>query len=197
MHIRRKRIFLGVATVITIGLGVYAWQTMRQPVALPQDFLRARREAGAISAQVVAITGDVHTIVGEINATERAGAHDEARARIADARAKNETARQLTLELTNRLRVLAESFGEIPSPQSQRLALQAVSAELAVAGEYLMYTSNLNAFFDALAVTAGNSTTDQARLVQEALDAVNGSAARINELNAAALAALARFDASL
>ncbi|MDO8469702.1 MAG: hypothetical protein Q7S84_01620 [bacterium] len=198
MKIRAKRIMLGVVTVVTLSAGVYVWRAAREPVVLPGRFSAARTDAAAASEEVVRLADEVRRLVGEINATERVGEHATALLRIVEARERNEAARQAAVTLTNRLASLAESLGDIVSSQSQRLAFEAVAAQLAVADEYLTYTANLGIFFDIVSsATADETGKDRSDSLKAAVDEVNRSATRINELNGAAGQALVALDKSL
>lgn len=195
MHIRTKRIMLGIGTLAAISAGYYVWSLASQPVVLPERFGVARSDAAAASEEVVRLADEVRRLVGEVNAAEKVGEHETALARVAEAKEKNEAARQAALTLTNRLQALTESLGEILSTKSQGLAFEAIAAQLAVADEYLTYTGALNTFFDAISSDGAGEARRAA--IQSALDAVNQSATRIGELNTAALSALSALENSL
>lgn len=185
MSVRTKRIILSVATALALVAGWFLIRGVAAPTPPPPVFVSGRSEAAALAARIVVLTDEVHGIIGLINAAERAGEHEKTRALIEEAEAKNNEAHGEAVALTEKLRVVAESLGSLVSPTQQRLALEAVSQQLSLAREYLSYTGTLARFIEVLKGSVGASTPPEE--LTKALEEVNASAARINEVNRAVL----------
>lgn len=195
MSVRTKRIILSVATALALVAGWLLIRGAARPTTPPPAFLSGRSEAAVLAARIVSLTDEVHRIIGLIGAAERAGEHEKTRALIEEAEAKNKEAYEEAVALAETLRVVAESLGSLASPTQQRLALEAVSRQLALAGEYVSYTTLFASFMETLKGTVGSSPSPEA--LTKALEEVNASASRINEANRAALEKNEELDRAL
>jgi hypothetical protein len=195
MSVRTKRIILGAATVLALVAGWFLFREVARPTPPPPAFTSGRSEAAALASRIVSLTDEVHRIVGLVNIAERAGEHDKTRALIEEAEKKNDEAHGAAVALAEKLRVVAELLGALSSPAQQRLALEAVSRQLALAGEYLSYTETFAHFIEILKGTVGSSVSPEP--LTKALEEVNASASRINEANRAALEKNEELDRAL
>jgi hypothetical protein len=194
----KKRITLSVVAILALGVGGYvAWSSNRPPTQLPQDFVTARQHVGEMSQKIVEITAEVGDKVKLINRAEVNGDHEGELLLLRQARDSNAEAYQQAVALAEYLQTFASSLSKISSADSQQLAYQAVSMELSLVSEYIVYTADLNTFFDNLGKEASTGSDIDRKAVQDSLTAVNQKAADINTINQSFISKMREFDQSL
>ena len=192
-----KRIVLSIVTVIVLGVGAYVAWSAHKPVELPQSFLDARQNVGAVSQKIVDITTSVGEKIKALNSAEASGDHATSSILLQQARDLNAEAYQQAVLLAGFLQKWAASLQDIPSQDSQRIAYEAVSFQLSLVSEYIVYTADLNAFFDAIGNAAATNSAANQKAVQDSLAAVNQKGFDINTINQSFVSKMKEFDQSL
>lgn len=175
--------------VYLVGAGIAASR-------LPEDFVRARRSAGVVSQQIVDLSALTGAKLTEVNLSDLGGETARALALLADARASNAAAYGKAFELTQHLQALAQSLKGVSSVKKQRDGAEAISIELSLVSEFIVYTQKVDAFLDALERTLRFDTEEHRAAAAAALVEVNGKISSINALNASFRRAIGAFDIS-
>lgn len=202
MDIKKKKIWLSVIFIIILlfvvaGVVFFRGKRNDRTIVVPRSFLDARFDSALVSKRIVELTRLTNEDIKAINVSDLNGNANEARELIKKARVNNTEAYQRAFELSQHLRKLAESLGELSSNKSQRLAYEAVAIQLSLVSEFINYTQNLNRFFDNLDRAISTNTNGARADVYSALRDVNTSTDAINKLNNDFLAKMKKFDGSL
>lgn len=193
---KRTKIII-TAAVLTLAIGGIIVLAATNRSALPQSFLVARKNASDVSQHIVDLTTQIGEKVAAANTADLAGDTTRAEALVDEARAANAEAYKNAGELSSHLKDLANSLVALNSASRQRVAYEAVATELSLVSEFIVYTQNLNDFFDKLSLaieTGGRSSKNDAAA---ALTVVNEGAKKINALNADFQTRMKTFDSSL
>jgi hypothetical protein len=178
----------GGLLVYLIGAGVAASR-------LPEEFVRARQGAAAVSQHIVDLTALTGKKLSEVNLSDLQGETAQALVLLTDARASNASAYGKAFELTQHLQALAQSIQGISSATKQREGSEAVAIELSLVSEFIIYTQKVDTFLNALERAIRSNVETNRVAAAAALDEVNAKVASINTLNKAFRAAIGIFDA--
>ncbi len=192
---RTKIIITALVLVLAIG-GLIVYAATNRP-AMPQSFLIARKNASEVSQHIVDLTTQTGEKVSEANAADLAGNTSRAEALIEEARAANAEAYKNAGELSSHLKDLANSLVSLGSPSRQSVAYEAVATDLSLVSEFIVYTQNLNDFFDKITRAIETGSRADKNSAAAALTVVNEGAKRINALNAEFQTRMKTFDSSL
>ncbi|MFH0806336.1 MAG: hypothetical protein V1885_01270 [Candidatus Brennerbacteria bacterium] len=163
---------------------------------LPQEFVRARQGAAAVSQHIVDLATLTSEKMTEVNLSDLGGDAPRALTLMSDARASNAAAYGKAFELTQHLQALAKSLPGISSVTKQREGSEAVAIELSLVSEFIVYTQKVDAFLDALERAIRFNIEANRAAAAAALDEVNTKVVSINTLNKAFREAIGIFDAS-
>ncbi len=195
----RKHLWWGVgaAGVLLAAGAVVLVVRSAGPVVLPPEFLAARRSAALTSAQIVSLTNQTDDTIKQVNFSDLGGDSTQALALIENARSANREAYSKAFELTGYLQTLAGSLQAIPPGSGQGVAYEAVSVELSLVSEFILYTQQLNGFLDALGKAITSGTPADRSAAQAALAGVNTEVTKIDTINQQFLSKMQEFDQSL
>ena len=193
---KRTKIII-TAVVIVLAMGAIVAIAARGRGELPQSFLIARKNASLVSQHIVDLMTQTGEKIAAANAADLAGDPSRAEALINDARASNDEAYRNAGELSAHLKDLATSVVSLSSRSRQSVAYEAVATELALVSEFIVYTQNLNDFFDKLSLAIETGRRSNKNDAAAALTVVNEGAKKINALNADFQARIKAFDSSL
>ncbi len=193
---KRTKIII-TAVVLVLAIGGFIALAASNRTALPQSFLIARKNASLTSQHIVDLTTQIGEKVTAANAADLSGDTLSAEALIDDARAANAEAYKNAGELSSHLKDLANSLTSLGSPSRQSVAYEAVATDLSLVSEFIVYTQNLNDFFDKLSLAIETRTRAHKNDAAAALTVVNEGAKKINALNADFQTRMRTFDTSL
>ncbi|MDP3974754.1 MAG: hypothetical protein Q8P88_00480 [Candidatus Jorgensenbacteria bacterium] len=185
------------AALLIIGGGLLAYFISASVVAfrLPEEFVRARQSAAAVSQHIVDLTALTGKKLTEVNLSDLEGETARALALLGDARQANEAAYGKAFELTERLQELARSLAEVSSVTKQREGSEAIAIELSLVSEFIIYTQKVDTFLDLLERAVRTNLASDRAATAAALDEVNEKVVSINALNRAFREAIGEFDA--
>ncbi len=150
---------------------------------LPQKFVNARGAAALISSDIVRLTSETNNAIHAVDTLDFSKEKDRALGLINQAKETNKEAYGKAFTLSQELQKLAESLENIQSPESRRIAYEAVATELSLVSEFITYTQNLQTFLDAVGALVITNTDGNKTAVNQSLLAVNEKTRLINELN--------------
>ncbi|MEK7479032.1 MAG: hypothetical protein AAB634_00645 [Patescibacteria group bacterium] len=191
-------ITLATCFAVLLILLSYIFSQRKFTAELPQEFLDARKDASAVSKEIVALTSSVNEAVRALNLLDVAEQKPKALQVVNQAKTDTKSASSRAFELSRHLERMTKSLASLSSGSAQRLAYTAIATELSLVSEFLTYTENLNAFLASVERSfAARSTKEEQEAISKALDEVNKSAKTINRLNDDFLSKMKRFDTSL
>ncbi len=185
-----------VAVVILIVLGILYATSLWASRGIPQRFVDARKNAALVSSDIVRLANETNDKIAQINVLEIKGKKSDALALIQDARTSNGAAYTKAFELSQNLKTLAESLGDIHSPGEQRIAYEAIAIELSLVSEFISYTQALNTFLGNLTTLILDNTIQNQNIVRTDISAVNEKTSSINNLNSQFTEKMKTFDSS-
>lgn len=191
-----KTLFKAALLLAVAGVLAYLIGAATVASRLPQEFARARQSVSAVSRQIVDLTALTSDRLAKVNLSDLNGETANARALIADARASNAAAYSKAFELTQHLQALAQSLPKVSSMKKQRDAAEAISIELSLVSEFILYTQKVDAFLDALDEAVRTNTDGARAAAADALRGVNEKVIAINALNDSFRRAIGIFDAA-
>lgn len=193
-----QKLRIGVVVLCILGIVTYVVvSSAQQKEDLPRAFLDSRVEAAQISQHIVELTRNSASLIEQVSLSGLGADADEATGLINQARENNRKAHESAFELSQTLKLLAESLTLFSSRKTQRLAYEAVAVELSLVAEFIDYTQRLNTFLDALSKAVVTNRTDDRKAAEYLLGPVNESARNINELNGNFLEKVKELDNSL
>lgn len=187
---------IGVA-ILLVALGVYAGVRASRSGSVSQEFLSARKDAASVSTQIVELTRQTGEKIRAVNYTDLSGNTDQAIAFIGEAKALNQSAYTQTFELTRHLQRLAGSLSSMGASELRGKAYDAISVELALVSEFILYTQKLNIFLESLSRAIATGLSADRSITDEALKVANEQGNRINAINEEFLKKMEVFDSSL
>lgn len=185
------------ASLLLAGGGLLAYLVGAGVAAsrLPDEFVRARQSAAAISQQIVDLSALTGEKLSEVNLSDLRGETARALALISDARAANDSAYRKAFELTQRLQELAQSLKGVASVTKQREGSEAIAIELSLVSEFIIYTQKVEDFLQILERVVQTNMERDRVAAAAALDEVNEKVVSINQLNLSFRKAIGVFEA--
>lgn len=187
-------IFFGI---FILAVGVYFAVRATRSGGVSTEFLEARKEAAGVSARIVDLTNYTSDKIRAVNYSEFAGDAERALTFIREANASNQEAYAQVFELTKHLQRLAESLSSMGASELRGKAYDAISTELSLVSEFILYTQKLNTFLEKLGKTIATGSAADRAVADMALQAANEQAARINTINQEFNAKIQAFDQAL
>lgn len=191
---KMKMAIMAGALVVVLG-GVCAL-AVRGSGSTSQPFLIARKNAAEVSQHIVNLTVQTGEKLAAANAADISGGAARAEALIEEARAANGEAYHDAGVLASYLKDLASSLASLNSPARQAVAYEAVAIDLSLVSEFIVYTQNLNDFFDKISRAIETGRRADKNDAAAALAVVNEGAKKINALNADFQTRMRAFDAA-
>lgn len=192
----KQWIGIGIAICI-IALGVYAGVRASRTGSVSQDFLDARKDAAAVGTQIVDLTRQTGEKIRAVNYSDLSGNADQAVAFIGEAKALNQSAYTQAFELTRHLQRLASSLSTMGGSELRGKAYDAISVELALVSEFILYTQKLNVFLEHLSRAIATGYPADRAATDAALKDANEQGNKINAINEEFLTKMKAFDSSL
>lgn len=194
---RRYKFILGAAG-LTLGIfAVYIVTTVGERTHIPDEFIITKQETAKVGQKIVDLTKETNEKIRAVNISDFGGDPDSALSFIKEARDKNGEAYDQAVLLARYLQNLAASLYKIKSIESQRLAYEAVAVELALVGEFIIYTQKLDKFLDNLSRAVITDSTRARKIVADSLNEVNVGVISINKLNEEFNSKMTIFEMSL
>jgi len=181
---RKTFLTIGGSVVILLFLVYGIFRASSQSFKLPDSFITARDEASRISQEIVDLTNQTNEIIKEANVSDLAGDRkNETVFLINKARQINNKAYDKAFELSLAVQKMAEVLSEIKNRQVQQIAYEAISLELALISDFIVYTQRLNQFFDFLTNAVLTNKKADRQATASALEEVNEKIRSVNNLN--------------
>ena len=177
-----------------IALAVSLSETKK--VVVSEEFRVARYNAGIMSRQVAELSSTDRGKIKQANDAENAKNSVLAESLLNAAQFANNEAARNAAELSRHLQVLISSVDGMPAGSSQRYAYAAMTAEISLVSEFIVYTKNLNEAIEAIAGGIEIGRHDQ-KMIDVALEKANTNVKRINELNQEFQTKISKFDMSV
>lgn len=165
-------------------------------VVVSDEFRVARYNAGITSRQVAELSHVAREKMKQANEAENAKDSARAESLLNEAQLANNEAARNAAELSRHLQVLIGDINGMPAGKSQRYAYGAMTAEISLVSEYIVYTKNLNEAIVAIARGIEMGKQDK-KLIDAAVAKANENVRRINELNDEFQSKIAQFDISV
>lgn len=175
--------FAGGAFIAFLALFFVAPLFVSPKTSLPRQFINARGAAAIVSNDIVRLTSETNNAIHAVDTLDFSKEKEKALGLIDQAKETNKEAYGKAFALSQELRKLAESLEGIQSPESRRIAYEAVATELSLVSELIAYTQNLQTFLDAVEALVMANTDSNKTAVSRSLFAVNEKTRIINELN--------------
>jgi len=194
-RIELKRALFATAILFGLfGVGYLLVFSANGSVEVPELFRITRERAAGISRDIVVRTTNT---VEKIGAMQNVG---EDRTRgvvlVREARRSNAGAYGSAFDLSEQLKVLAQTIAGISSARSQRIASEAIATELALVSEFIGYTQDVEILLNRLQAHFA-SGADDVYAQDPLLQKINARVRRINDLNKEFEIQMRAFDRSL
>ncbi len=194
---RRIRPTAGALFLVVVVFAIVYFVSSSSSVDVSDRFTDARKKAAIVSGDIVRLTNETNDKITQINVLDVKGNTEEALALIQSAKSSNSAAYVKAFELSQNLKSLTESLGDIRSSNNQRVAYEAIAIELSLVSEFISYTQALNVFLDNLSQLIVANTTQNQNMVRSSISSVNEKTFSINNLNRQFLDKMRVFDESL
>lgn len=196
----KKGLVVGVAAaaVILVVGGIILAVSLgdSRKVVVSDEFRVARNNAGMLSRQVTELSNTARGKIEQANDAEKKNNSALAESLLNEAQFANNEAARNAAELSQQLQVLISSVETMPGGSSQRYAYGAMTAEISLVSEFIVYTKNLNEAIESIARGIELGKKDQ-KTIDVALERANKNVKRINELNQEFQQKIAKFDISI
>lgn len=194
---KRIRPTAGALFLVVVVFAIVYFVSSSSSVDVSDRFTDARKKAAIVSGDIVRLTNETNDKITQINVLDVKGNTEEALALIQSAKSSNSAAYVKAFELSQNLKSLTESLGDIRSSNNQRVAYEAIAIELSLVSEFISYTQALNVFLDNLSQLIVANTTQNQNMVRSSISSVNEKTFSINNLNRQFLDKMRVFDESL
>lgn len=199
--IRNKRgmvvvVAISAVVLVVAGIALSASFNEEKKVVVSDEFRVARYNAGITSRQVAELSHIAREKMKQANEAEHAKDNARAELLLNEAQIANNEAARNAAELSRHLQVLIGYINGMPGGKSQRYAYGAMTAEISLVSEYIVYTKNLNEAIVSIARGIEMGKQDQ-KLIEAAVARANANVKRINELNDEFQSKITEFDLSI
>ena len=199
-HLKTKRgmvtgIAVGAVLLVVGGIALSATFDDKQKVVVSDDFKVARYNAGIKSRQVAELSEVVRVKIREANEAEQSKDNTRAEILLNEAQLANSEAARNAAELSQHLQVLIGFINGMPAGKSQRYAYAAMTAEISLVSEYIVYTKNVTELIESVAAGVEIGKHDK-KTVEIVLQKANDNVKRINNLNQEFQEKIGDFDTS-
>lgn len=167
------------------------WGTLTPP---PTEFLTAYRDGADISQKIVSLTAETSQKIKEINSLDLNGDINNALVLIEKTANKNQETYQEAVKLSDEMRRMAEALDKISLPESQQLAVKAISAELSLISNFIGYTQTMNQFLNNLYKAIATNKNEFRQAAENNLSELNVKTYTINNLNQQFLEVMSKFE---
>lgn len=161
---------------------------------VPDEFLQARQEASLIAHDIVGMSKESASHIGDISALNNDKKYADALALVTQEIERNRQIRDKAISLSGHLQIMTLGVSSIEPKTSAEAALEAVSTEVTLIGHLLTYNDYLN---QLLGIIKGRivgdpdaTTADVSELVKK----INDESIVVNVLNERFNEQMAKFD---
>lgn len=173
---------LAVVIAFFLLLAYFGWQYFSNSF-LPDEFQDARQVSAEISSQIVELTSTTNNKIKDINYSDWNGDYAKALELVRQAKEDNKNAFNQAVELSNKLKVMAEAIPEIRSAEKRQIAQEAVAIELSIITHFINYNKSIEDLLVVLENRFLTSTEKYERDIDIKLYEINTLAAGINNMN--------------
>lgn len=188
---KNAKIYAAFGMVLVGGYAIY--RIVAFASGTPKDFEDARLRGGAISQDIVNISGELKNKLAEINELDRQGDYTEALVKATEATQATEEIRKKAVDLSTELQLMTSSLPKIKNADAKEAVLESVSNRLALIGHLINYSSYLSDLTNVLRDKFSGNYQKAGR-VGELVTEINAEVTAINAFNQSAIAAMDRFD---
>ncbi len=188
---RRKKIVISFIVVIIAG---YAFARFWQGTRIPQDFSDARLRGAAIAANIVTLSTQSTNDLTKVNEYDKQADYTNALTLTTDLVVRSQEIRNQAIDLSKQIGKMTEALPSISSPDARQAALESISSRLALVNQLINYSNDLGSLLNTLRDRFIGNPTPAGR-VQMLVDQINTDVTAVNNFNAQATQAMARFDA--
>ncbi len=184
-------IFL-LAVVLAVSFGSRA--LLMRP-SVPADFTATRQEGSEISGQIISLLSDSLKNLEKIRQADKDYNFGEALGLVRHELSNVIDVKIKAAELTRSLDKMARLVQDINPTQARNLALEAVSSEVSLISNLMIYNDTLNGLLETLKLKFSGSIRYDAKDVQVLIENLNKEATEINALNDLFNQKMREFDA--
>jgi|GEM_PF-2360252 len=189
-------IAIGAILLVIGGIALSATFDDTQKIVVSDDFRVARYNAGIKSRQVAELSEVVRVKIREANVAEQTKDNARAEMLLNEAQIANSEAARNAADLSRHLQVLIGFVNGMPAGKSQRYAYAAMTAEVSLVSEYVVYTKNVTELIESVAAGIEVGKHDK-KTIDVVLQKANDNVRRINDLNEEFQAKIGKFDTSI
>jgi len=188
-------IAIGAVLLVIGGITLSASFDDTQKIVVSDDFKVARYNAGIKSRQVAELSEVAREKIREANQAEQSKDNARAESLLNEAQLANNEAARNAAELSRHLQVLVGFINGMPVGKSQRYAYAAMTAEISLVSEYIVYTKNVTELIESVAAGIEVGKHDK-KTIDSVLQKANDNVKRINDLNLEFQTKIGKFDVS-
>ena len=188
---KSAKIILGVLVLSAASYGIYYWISAS---SVPQSFNDARSEGALISSQIVALLGDSLKGLETISEEDRNYNFSKAFDLVLDELNRTKIAREKALDLSSALDKMARAVKDISPTKARNIAMQAVSQEVSLIGNLVVYNDTLRGLLETLRYKFSGDIRYDADDVQKLIVSLNKKAKEITSLNDSFNGIMGEFD---
>ncbi|TSC52014.1 MAG: hypothetical protein LiPW41_562 [Parcubacteria group bacterium LiPW_41] len=188
-------IAIGAVLLVVGGIALSATFDDTQKIVVSDDFKVARYNAGIKSRQVAELSEVAREKIRQANEAEQMKDNSRAESLLNEAQFANNEAARNAAELSRHLQVLVGFVNGMPVGKSQRYAYAAMTAEISLVSEYIVYTKNVTELIESVAAGIETGKHDK-KTIDVVLQRANENVKRINELNEDFQTKIGKFDVS-
>ena len=189
-------IAVGAVLLVVGGIALSATFSDEQKIVVSDDFKVARYNAGIKSRQVAELSEVTREKIRRANEAEQKKDNARAETFLNEAQLANSEAARSAAELSRHLQILIGFINGMPTGKSQRYAYAAMTAEISLVSEYIVYTKNVSELIEAVArgIEIGKNNP---KTIDAVLQRANNNVKRINDLNQEFQTKISNFDTSI
>lgn len=173
---------LAVVIAFFLLAGYFGWRYLFNAF-LPNEFQDARQISAEISRQIVELTSSTNNKIKDINYSDWNGDYTKALELVRQAKEDNKDAFNQAVELSNKLKIMAEAIPEIRSSEKRQIAQEAVAIELSIITHFINYNKSIEDLLAVLENRFLTSTEKYERDIDVKLYEINTLVAGINNMN--------------
>ena len=179
---RRLRIFI-IFILLILAAYLVARIFFIETKTVPDDFLRARKEASLISQDIIGFSNKSSDNLNKIFELDKKGNYVEALDLLAQEIENKRQARKRAIELSAQLEKMAKSVPEISPTSASQSAIQAISSETALISRLITYNDYLFQLSEVLRSKFLGQTKNSSERILELINKINEEVRVINELD--------------
>ncbi len=188
----KARTIIIFLAIVAIGYAIVRWSDGQGGV--PQDFTGARTQGALIAENIVNLSNQSTATLDKVSKLDNEGNYKDALTLTTGLVTQSAQIRNQAVALSEQIATMTQALSGVSNLSARQDALEAISDQVALLNQLVSYSADLGSLLGVLRerFTGAYGTTAK---VQALVDQVNTDVNAINNFNAQAEKAMAKFDA--